>query len=46
MIKDGKLCSKFRVVSIFWPPFALIYWPLGYHSDITYDLISDVQECY
>ena len=46
MIKDGKLCSKYRVISIFWPPFALIYWPLGYHPDITYDLTSDVQECY
>ena len=45
MIKDGKLCSKFRVVSIFWPPFALIYWPLGYHPDITYDLVNDVQNC-
>ena len=45
MIKDGKLCSKFRVASIFWPPFALIYWPLGYHPDITYDLVNDVQNC-
>ena len=45
MIKDGKLCSKFRVVSIFWPPLALIYWPLGYHPDITYDLVNDVQNC-
>jgi len=24
----------------------MIYWPLGYHPDITYDLTSDVQECY
>jgi len=28
-----------------WPPFALIYWPLGYHPDITYDLVNDVQNC-
>ena len=26
-----------------WSPFALIYWPLGYHPDITYDLVNDAQ---
>ena len=43
-IKEGKLRTKFRVESIFWPPFALIYWPMGFNSDITYDLINDKQE--
>ena len=28
-----------------WPPLALIYWPLGYHPDITQDLVNDVQNC-
>ena len=28
-----------------WPPFDLIYWPLGYHPVITYDLVNDVQNC-
>lgn len=43
-IKEGKLRAKFRVVSIFWPPFALIYWPMGLNPDITYDLVNDTQE--
>ena len=42
--KEGKLRTKFRVVSIFWPPFALIYWPMGLNPEITYDLINDTQE--
>lgn len=42
--KEGKLRAKFRVVSIFWPPFALIYWPMGLNPEITYDLINDTQE--
>ena len=42
--KQGKLRAKFRVVSIFWPPFALIYWPMGLNPDITYDLVNDKQE--
>ncbi len=43
-IKEGRLRTKFRVVSIFWPPFALIYWPMGFNSAITYDLVNDRQE--
>lgn len=42
--KEGRLRAKFRVVSIFWPPFALIYWPMGLNPEITYDLINDTQE--
>jgi hypothetical protein len=44
VVKEGRLRAKFRVVSIFWPPFALIYWPMGFNPDITYDLIDDKQE--
>lgn len=37
VIRQGKVKSKFRVVSIFWPPFAVIYWPMGFARD-SYDL--------
>ena len=40
VIQEGKLPSKFRVVSIFWPPYALLYWPIGFALD-TYDLTND-----
>ena len=43
-LKEGKLRTKFRVVSIFWPPFASVYWPMGFNPDITYDLVKDKQE--
>lgn len=43
VIKEGKLRTKFRVVSIFWPPFADIYWPMGFNPNITYDLVKDTQ---
>ncbi len=26
----GRLRARFRPASIFWPPFALIYWPMGF----------------
>lgn len=37
VIKSGKLRARFRPVSIFWPPFGLIYWPMGF-SERCYDL--------
>ena len=40
-VKEGKLKAKFRIVSIFWPPFALIYWPVGVDPDVTHDLTAD-----
>lgn len=40
-LKQGKLRAQFRVVSIFWPPYAIIYWPMGFRSGMTYDLIND-----
>ena len=43
-VKEGKLRAKFRVVSIFWPPFALIYWPMGFNPNVTYDLVKDTQQ--
>ncbi|MDO9046296.1 MAG: hypothetical protein Q7U66_01000 [Methylobacter sp.] len=44
VVKEGRLRTKFRPVSIFWPPAALIYWPMGFNPDITYDLVNDKQE--
>jgi len=32
VIRSGKLKTHFRVVSIFWPPAALIYWPMGFQK--------------
>lgn len=43
-IKEGKLRAKFRASSIFWPPFAILYWPTGLNGEITYDLIHDTQK--
>jgi hypothetical protein len=44
VVKEGRLRTKFRPVSLFWPPFATIYWPMGFNPDITYDLVNDKQE--
>jgi hypothetical protein len=44
VLKEGRLRAKFRVVSIFWPPAALIYWPMGFNPNITYDLVNGTQE--
>ncbi len=44
VVQNGRLRAKFRVVSIFWPPFALIYWPMGLNPNITYDLVKGTQE--
>jgi len=44
VLQQGRLRAKFRVVSIFWPPFALIYWPMGLNPDITYDLVRGTQK--
>lgn len=29
-IRSGKLKSRFRVASIFWPPVGIAYWPMGF----------------
>jgi hypothetical protein len=38
VVRSGKLKTKFRVASIFWPPFAIIYWPKGLAGEQVYDL--------
>lgn len=40
VVQSGKLASGFRIVSIFWPPYAFIYWPMGFDSEL-YDLNND-----
>lgn len=44
VVKEGKLRAVFRGASIFWPPYAIIYWPTGLNPHITYDLVNDTQE--
>ncbi len=45
IIKEGRLPSQFRIISIFWPPYAIVYWPFGFRLDC-YDLTKDfVEEC-
>jgi hypothetical protein len=44
IIKEGNLRVVFRPWSMFWPPFAIIYWPMGLNPNITYDLVNDTQE--
>ena len=45
VVKEGKLPSQFRIISIFWPPYAYIYWPFGFRLNC-YDLTKDfVEEC-
>lgn len=39
VVQQGRLPARFRPVSIFWPPYALIYWPMGFASKC-YDLTS------
>ncbi len=39
-VKEGKLKARFRVASIFWPPYAIIYWPVGF-GKIDYDLTEE-----
>ncbi|HKZ42896.1 MAG TPA: hypothetical protein VJ044_18195, partial [Candidatus Hodarchaeales archaeon] len=37
IVRKGKLPSEFRIASIFWPPYAYIYWPVGFQFEC-YDL--------
>ena len=39
VIQTGSLKTHFRVASLFWPPFAIIYWPKGFSSNL-YDIES------
>lgn len=44
-LQSGKLRSRFRVASIFWPPVAIAYWPMGF-GQRCYDLTGpEPQTC-
>jgi len=44
-IQSGKLRSRFRVASIFWPPVGIAYWPMGF-GQRCYDLTgAEPQTC-
>ena len=40
-VSEGKLSAGFRIASIFWPPYAILYWPAGFR-DSCYDLTGPV----
>jgi hypothetical protein len=40
VVGEGRVQAKFRPASIFWPPYALIYWPMGF-AQSCYDLTGD-----
>ena len=43
-VKKGILSTSFRVSSIFWPPYAFIYWPMGFRGGVVYDLVNDTEK--
>lgn len=42
-VNAGKLKSRFRVPSLFWPPVAIAYWPMGF-GQRCYDLTGPVPQ--
>lgn len=40
-VSSGKLDTKFRPISLIWPPFGVLYVPKGLDEDRTYDLTTD-----
>lgn len=42
-VQQGRLKSRFRVPSIFWPPVAIAYWPMGFGQKC-YDLTADAPQ--
>jgi hypothetical protein len=37
VVQEGKLDSSFRIAALFWPPYAIFYWPKGFSTDC-YDM--------
>lgn len=45
VLSQGVMRAKFRPAAIFWPPFALFYWPIGFRQNC-YDLTGEAaKEC-
>lgn len=40
VVRRGKVKTKFRIASIFWPPAAIIYWPMGLVKENVYDFTA------
>ncbi len=45
IISEGKMRAKFRPASIFWPPFAILYWPIGFQLDCNDLTVSYTHAC-
>lgn len=43
VLAEGTLRTRFRVGSIFWPPYAVIYWPMGF-AQSCYDLSNETPD--
>jgi len=40
VVQQGKMPSRFRFVSLLWPPYAILYWPKGFSYNC-YDLTKE-----
>lgn len=44
--QHGRLPTRFRPASIFWPPYAIIYWPMGLRSSCyDFTVAAEPQTC-
>jgi hypothetical protein len=41
VVREGKMPTGFRIASLFWPPYAILYWPVGFQYSC-YDLTKPV----
>jgi hypothetical protein len=41
VVREGKVTAGFRFASLFFPPYAFLYWPAGFQYD-GYDLTKPV----
>jgi hypothetical protein len=44
VLQEGRLRVVIRPVAFFWPPAAIIYWPVGLNPRVTYDLVKGTQQ--
>jgi hypothetical protein len=43
VIDQGKIKAHFRVASIFWPPAAIIYWPMRFEPNYDFTSSDDMK---
>jgi hypothetical protein len=41
-VKKDRLPSECRLASVFWPPYTLIYWSVGFHLE--YYILTDIKK--